>query len=1052
MQNTSPEGQVDLVVGRLAALGFKPDAAGAHRQTWPLASSPAQIMPSVMPGISPSMPMQMPDLSADGFPRTPQQSVTIVPPTADPSNMSGRNSSPGSQGREMAKQRRDRSLSFFGFRKDKKAMADDDMGDQGKEEQSHPGWIPLAQLIDSADDRLGSEAMGAAAMHTHAARREAAKKLIMNHDNVLNDVCNPSESLNIEGKELTQLDLVRVKPHLRDYADQAMRECARRLLGTRAGGHALEAHLDPKNFAQVQGWVGTCLYLDGRIQGSMSDKPGRTPDMSPNAAAAMRAVLAEMQTENVKQTCAKSGPWWQALHELLDMGSGGFDVGATGAAALHQAKDREAAARKLISNHHLVLKDLCNPTRYDVLLGNPVTQLELNRVPPELVSYADECLRECARRLLGARPGIEQLEVRLDPTNGRQMTAWIAATAYLDGRLHSRQDEKPGRTPDMSEAAAEAMRAVLKELSGSALMGGGMIPNGSDRWAALKNLLERGGYLDTAADGVAAQYSHCAREEAAKRLIMNHDNVLKDVTNPTNRAITDSMSRSAPLTQLELTRVSYEHRDHVDAFLREVSRRLLGRRPGIHLLAEKVDPSDADQCRSWRLAGVYLDGRIQSNPDEKPGRTPDMSPLAAAAMRAVMKEVGVACVAATKRECAPIWAALHKLAETKCGPFGSEAEGLASTHSHNAREEAAKKLIMNHDNVLKDVTNPSEHLNIDNIPLTQLELSRVPPEYTLYVDEALREVVRRLLGKRPGSAELEIRIDPKNGKQVAAWAQAAVYLDGRIHAHPDEKPGRTPDMSPPAAAAMRAVLKEVAFAGVHATLARSAPHWAALHQLAVMDMSGSFKKEKDCAAISHSHAAREEAALRLISNRMLVLKDVVNPTLTDATHFVPLTQLELKRCPIEHVIAADQFMREVSRRLLSYKPCTDQFEEMPAGPLEAPAWTMAAAYLDDRIQATPEEKPGRPPDLSIPAAAAMRAVLREVGGLNEPSNNRVKENSSLFGRLLGNRRSSKSGDMEGAIARATGGSPTTGGKKEGLSRSLSRNLSQSFAFPRQSHE
>ena len=249
------------------------------------------------------------------------------------------------------------------------------------------------------------------------------------------------------------------------------------------------------------------------------------------------------------------------------------------------------------------------------------------------------------------------------------------------------------------------------------------------------------------------------------------------------------------------------------------------------------------------------------------------------------------------------------------------------------------------------------------------------------------------MGKRPGSAELEIRIDPKNGKQVAAWAQAAVYLDGRIHAHPDEKPGRTPDMSPPAAAAMRAVLKEVAFAGVHATLARSAPHWAALHQLAVMDMSGSFKKEKDCAAISHSHAAREEAALRLISNRMLVLKDVVNPTLTDATHFVPLTQLELKRCPIEHVIAADQFMREVSRRLLSYKPCTDQFEEMPAGPLEAPAWTMAAAYLDDRIQATPEEKPGRPPDLSIPAAAAMRAVLREVGGLNEPSNNRVKENS-----------------------------------------------------------
>ena len=353
--------------------------------------------------------------------------------------------------------------------------------------------------------------MGAAAMHTHAARREAAKKLIMNHDNVLNDVCNPSESLNIEGKELTQLDLVRVKPHLRDYADQAMRECARRLLGTRAGGHALEAHLDPKNFAQVQGWVGTCLYLDGRIQGSMSDKPGRTPDMSPNAAAAMRAVLAEMQTENVKQTCAKSGPWWQALHELLDMGSGGFDVGATGAAALHQAKDREAAARKLIS---IITSSsrICATRRVTMCSWQPChsagaqscaagARLVRGRVPPRV--------RETP---LGRAPGHRAARGaprpdKRPPDDGVDRRA----TAYLDGRLHSRQDEKPGRTPDMSEAAAEAMRAVLKELSGSALMGGGMIPNGSDRWAALKNLLERGGYLDTAADGVAAQYSHCAR-------------------------------------------------------------------------------------------------------------------------------------------------------------------------------------------------------------------------------------------------------------------------------------------------------------------------------------------------------------------------------------------------------------------------------------------------------------------------------------------------------------------------------------------------------------
>ena len=38
----------------------------------------------------------------------------------------------------------------------------------------------------------------------------------------------------------------------------------------------------------------TAQYLDGRIQGRPEQKPGRTPDMGPEAAAAMRAVLADL--------------------------------------------------------------------------------------------------------------------------------------------------------------------------------------------------------------------------------------------------------------------------------------------------------------------------------------------------------------------------------------------------------------------------------------------------------------------------------------------------------------------------------------------------------------------------------------------------------------------------------------------------------------------------------------------------------------------------------------------------------------------------------------
>ena len=83
-----------------------------------------------------------------------------------------------------------------------------------------------------------------------------------------------------------------------------------------------------------------------------------------------------------------------------------------------------------------------------------------------------------------------------------ERNAGNAKLLELEGEIAEVRSKNEGLLDELKRkfSAAEAMRAVLKELSGSALMGGGMIPNGSDRWAALKNLLERGGYLDTAAD------------------------------------------------------------------------------------------------------------------------------------------------------------------------------------------------------------------------------------------------------------------------------------------------------------------------------------------------------------------------------------------------------------------------------------------------------------------------------------------------------------------------------------------------------------------------
>ena len=120
--------------------------------------------------------------------------------------------------------------------------------------------------------------------------------------------------------------------------------------------------------------------------------------------------------------------------------------------------------------------------------------------------------------------------------------------------------------------------------------------------------------------------------------------------------------------------------------------------------------------------------------------------------------------------------------------------------------------------VLKDVTNPSRATNINGVGLSQLNLQRVGKEHAHHAERALLEVARRLLGQRSAlhqqlghdrAGEGPAAEDREDTVQQVVWASTTKYLAGRIQASPEEMPGRTPDMSPAAAAAMRAVLREV---------------------------------------------------------------------------------------------------------------------------------------------------------------------------------------------------------------------------------------------------
>jgi hypothetical protein len=126
------------------------------------------------------------------------------------------------------------------------------------------------------------------------------------------------------------------------------------------------------------------------------------------------------------------------------------------------------------------------------------------------------------------------------------------------------------------------------------------------------------------------------------------------------------------------------------------------------------------------------------------GRPPDMSVEAAAAMRTVLKEAvedqgthPVLQHAGSSDDGQPSWEVLQFSLHEACQERAAKAGGSPIT-TRLPKEEAAHKLITNHEYVVRDVTNQQ--------PLTQLGLRRAPPSWAFVVDGLLREIAARLLG------------------------------------------------------------------------------------------------------------------------------------------------------------------------------------------------------------------------------------------------------------------------------------------------------------------
>jgi len=136
-----------------------------------------------------------------------------------------------------------------------------------------------ASMWGQLHDTLATGAPGAA-----DAAREAATKLISNHEAVLRDLTQTHPKSQVEVERLGIFEA--------HFADQALREISRRLLGTQDASD----QLDSSTLGQAKAWAHVADYLETRLQATGHEGRGRAPDMSAHAAEAFRAALRDVST------------------------------------------------------------------------------------------------------------------------------------------------------------------------------------------------------------------------------------------------------------------------------------------------------------------------------------------------------------------------------------------------------------------------------------------------------------------------------------------------------------------------------------------------------------------------------------------------------------------------------------------------------------------------------------------------------------------------------------------------------------------------------------
>lgn len=581
-----------------------------------------------------------------------------------------------------------------------------------------------------------------------------------------------------------------------------------------------------------------------------------------------------------------------------------------------------------MANYARVVKDITNPGSQNID-GKMLTQLQLKRVDPGQTLYVQHMLRAACCRLLGKES--------CGPSTVEEAWVWNAAAKFLGRRIQGSAAEMPDREPDMSSASAAAMRTVLGQI------------------------------------------------EVASKLIANREFLIKDITNPGPRGV-----RGGSLSQRELKRLDAQHQPLVDAMLSEVSSRLLGK--GVQMITfASISDSAGEKVKVWAQAAAFLASRIQDS-SSNCDRPNDMSDAAARELRTTLgqleaahmlisncatvaqditnlgeKAVGggeltqtnltrldskhkasvtemlhaVSCrllgqgVSGPSPQDSLVWAEAAVYLSGRIQSSSGECPGRARDMSRNAARamrkvlgeiEASSRLMSNRENVSKDITNPGPS-GVLGGQLTQRNLKRVDSNQQASVDQMLRELCCRLLGKKTS--------EPSTPEEAQVWADAATFFSSRIQSSSFECQGRAADMSREAASALRMELSKI-----------------------------TAQSDK-----IDTHSL--EAAQKLMFNAERVVDDITNPGPKNIDRKL-LTQTDLKRVDAAHRVSVDQMIGEVCCRLVG-KSAVEA-----STPEEKNVWAEAAKYLSGRIQGTPEEMKGRDPDMSSGAAAALRKVLAQI--------------------------------------------------------------------------